>query len=185
MSNSERGRLGPERDFVYGGEKRSGGTLLAHLMFGLPGICCPPTPGRTGPGLQRVRGDLRTLIGDLGLLAPAVECHAVCRRQLYRRRILVHRIHFVRESRSHRRQGVVGHLCRDRTRGRSVFCRSATGMSLLRNFAVSVAGSELACLRQSSSLCPMLSLQARKLNREETSKGQLRSIKKASHEGSR
>ncbi len=56
---------------------------------------CPP---RVGAGFERVRGNVWTVVGDLGMFATASGGRALRGRELYHRCVLVHSVDLVRES---------------------------------------------------------------------------------------
>jgi glycerol uptake facilitator-like aquaporin len=73
------------------------GVACAHLMFGLPLFSASqPRSQRRLAGLQRVRGDSWSAIGDLGLFAATLVRCAVCVGRLYHRCVLVHCINIIR-----------------------------------------------------------------------------------------
>ena len=63
-----------------------------------------------GAGSKRVRGDIRTIVGDLGMLTITFGSGAVRCCDLHHRRLLVHGVNLVRESCSNRRPFLVRHL---------------------------------------------------------------------------
>ncbi len=80
------------------------GAVSAHLMFGLSiDLALHSRPHRACPGLQRIRGDLWPDVRDLGIFETSIECRAFRCRCLHNRRILVHCIHFICQSRRNHR----------------------------------------------------------------------------------
>src|SRR5690348_12543160 len=72
---------------------------------------CSP---RQRTALERIHRNIRIAIGDLGLRAHEVNRCPICRRRLYHGCILVHRLHFIRQSR-----------CDDGPRGKRHVCRNS------------------------------------------------------------
>jgi glycerol uptake facilitator-like aquaporin len=71
------------------------GAIIVHLMFGLRWYSVS-THSRHGWSLvQRVRGYVRPLVCNLGMLATTFRCGAVRRCELYHRCLLVHRVKLV------------------------------------------------------------------------------------------
>jgi hypothetical protein len=60
-------------------------------------------PTWVGAGSKRVRGNVRTIVGDLGMLAAVLRSGAVRRCELYHRCLLVHGVNLFRKPSSHNR----------------------------------------------------------------------------------
>ncbi len=72
------------------------GTGIAHLSFGLRSFALLTRSEWTGARLKRIRRDLRTLVGNLGLLAFPLVCRTLRGRELHHGCLLVHCIHVLR-----------------------------------------------------------------------------------------
>ncbi len=116
------------------------GVAAAHLMFGEP-LFSASRHVRAGGGadLQRVHCDVRTALRHLGLRPPSLFGRAVRGRRLHHRRVLVHGVDFLRQSRRH--AGPLGkrYLRRNTARRRARVHRGATGGRGGGNAPVSLA----------------------------------------------
>ncbi len=63
-------------------------------------------------GFKRVRSNVRTSIGHLGVFTRAVECGTICRRELHYCCLLVHRVNLICKSSHNNRSFPVEHLRR-------------------------------------------------------------------------
>jgi hypothetical protein len=74
---------------------------------------------------QRVRSHVRSLVGDLGMFAAPIRCGSLRGSGLYRRRVLVHGVDVVRESRRYPSASADGYLRRHSSGRRAWICRCA------------------------------------------------------------
>jgi len=80
------------------------GAISAHLMFDLPWYSLSSHfPAWVGIGSERVRRNIRTAVGNLGLLATALRSGALCCCELYHCRLLVHGVNLFCKPSSHNR----------------------------------------------------------------------------------
>jgi major intrinsic protein len=120
------------------------GAMLAHAMFELPlGSPSHPYSRRESPIIERVRSDLRTSLRDLGMFPDSIQYGSFCRRQLYHRSRLVHRIYILCESRCYNRQTVKRHLRRHTSRRCSALYRRPTRRWNRRDALISLASSSI------------------------------------------
>jgi len=89
-------------------------------------------------GFKRVRSNVRTSIGHLGVFTRAVECGTICRRELHYCCLLVHRVNLICKSSHNNRSFPVEHLRRDSAFRRSSLHRCTTGGGLGRDLPVPV-----------------------------------------------
>jgi|SRR5271163_2283856 len=101
-----------------------------------------PFSTRMVVGPQRVRGDVRTAIGNLGMLAITFGSGAIRWCELHHR-LLVHRINFFCEPGSDDCAILVRHVRRDSTVRRSIVHRGTDRGRFMRDLLASLAGPEL------------------------------------------
>jgi Major intrinsic protein len=119
------------------------GAIIAHLMFGLHWYSISLTyPAWVGASSERVRGDVRAFVRDLGMFAIALRSRAVRCCELHHRRLLVHCVNIVCEPGSDNRSLLVRHVCWYSAVRRSVVYSGADCGRVMCDLPVSLASPE-------------------------------------------
>ncbi len=138
----EKGLPWKETSLYISGQVLGGvsGTMVAHLMFGLP-VVSLSRHARSG-GSQIFSEFIATFgpsFGDLGIFAPPREHRPICRRSLYRRGLLVYRIDLLCESRRDDRPIVDRHLFWHSPHRCFSLCARGDSRSIGRNISLPLA----------------------------------------------
>ncbi len=96
-------------------------------------------PQRPRSDIQRVRRYLRLALCDLGMRETSARCCSVRCGCLHHRRLLVHRVHFVRQPGRHTCPIRKQHVCRYQIGRYSRVCHCPVGWGVRGNVALSVA----------------------------------------------